>query len=218
MKMIKVYWKQIVFVLDAVVVIALLLGYRHYTSSTAAYRASLRDQSAQIESLQTRKRQIEDDLEQLQGNYDELTRGTSYITPLFFSLDVAVLPDVVNLFRTYSWTGTMVLTAGEFPGVRGKISKQQFINYCNEGWKYCVAWDGKTDMAVYLDSMKNLLAQAEINWPNAMYFPDGTYDSAYDEMLTEAGITIIIHHGEGDLTIPTVKVSGGTIEKVSGVD
>lgn len=214
----KRFWRVAIIVIDVVVAGMLVWAYRSYGRDRSAKYSEMREQSDAMTELQDKKRSLEKELESLEGDFEEISRGSSYISPVFFNLDQGVIQEAVNLFRNYTWTGTIALSAKEFPGLDGKISTQQFFNYCNEGWKYCVAWDGRTDLSIYIQTMKEQMNQAGINWPNAMYFPDGSYKADYDNLLISEGISIIVHHGEGDLTIPTTGVSGDKLEKIAGVD
>ena len=214
----KRFWRVAIIVIDIVIAAMLFLTYRSYRRNVAVQYGEMRVQSDAMTDLQAKKRSLEKELETLEGDFEDINRGSSYISPVFFSLDQGVLQEAVNLFRNYSWTGTIALSAKEFPGLDGKISTQQFFNYCNEGWKYCVAWDGRTDLSIYIQTMKEQMNQAGISWPNAMYFQDGYYKEEYDSLLISEGISIVVHHGEGDLTVPTMSVSGDKLEKVAGVD
>jgi len=209
----------IIALIDIILVASMYILYKHYNRNTSSHRTSLREQREELELLQERQLELEQRLSAIDKEFREKTnRPTGFVVPLFFDMNQDMLPDIVFSTRSGKWAGMIALAPGELPGNDGKISMQQFHEYLGDGWKYCVAWDGETDLHTFIRTIRNRLAERDIEWPGILYFPVGTYKSAYDDMLREANIRIVIHHGEEELEIPTRQIRGDGLEKTAAVD
>lgn len=159
----------------------------------------------EMESLTKEKQQLENDLSNLEKNYNNETQGISSVVFLFTDLNENIYTDIYPLMKEYGFVGTLTLSPTTFPGQDNCLSLEQFSELIKMGWQCCLKWDESNDIDKWLESCKDIAKKAGINLPEVVYFPENSYRSEYDESLIRQGISIVVHHGEEKLSLTTLE-------------
>lgn len=159
----------------------------------------------EMESLTKEKQQLENDLSNLEKNYNNETQGISSVVFLFTDLNENIYTDIYPLMKEYGFVGTLTLSPTTFPGQDNCLSLEQFSELIKMGWQCCLKWDESEDIDKWLESCKAVAKKAGIGLPEVVYFPENSYRSEYNGNLMKQGISIIVHHGEEELTLTTLE-------------
>jgi predicted ribosome quality control (RQC) complex YloA/Tae2 family protein len=69
----------------------------------------------------------------------------------------------------------------------------------DEGWSLCLYRKEETEPGEWLTQMRQRLDDIGLEMPEQIYFERGSYRTAYDELLAEHGLEVVIHHQEPGL-------------------
>ncbi len=111
-------------------------------------------------------------------------------------------------FREIKIFGYMALYEGNMPGDEGCITREQFDDMVDAGWRYVLYWDGEGDLQEYIPRMRERFSEEGLTFPNALMFKGMTYSLDYDEYLKSEGIVHALHHGEDELPFIEKNVTG----------
>ena len=155
----------------------------------------------QLIPIQQEKRALLDQLTGLQRQYDGKMKETATIQFVFSQLDSVLYDDIFPAMLQYGFSGVLVLSAEECPGLPGKITVRQFDEMMRDGWTYCLHWDGKMDLWDAFTAVQWSMPESSIEMPDTVYMDDGTLSEEADTILKDHGIRMVIHHGENGLPI-----------------
>ena len=154
--------------------------------------------------LDVKKEHLEQQLVDLENQYEQSRKKKATVQVLFSSLDPQVYSLCYPVLKDYGFTGVLALSEKQLPGAKGCMSKKQYQELIDAGWTTCILWDSSKSVDKWYPSLKKKLDKADIEQGMAMYFPMNTYSNSYDKKLQELGFKIAIHHGEeGNTLIPT---------------
>lgn len=161
------------------------------------YYAQMEEEMA---SLTEEKQQLENELSKLKKDYNN-TKGISSVVLLFTDLNENIYTDIYPLMKESGFVGTLTISPTIFPGQENCLSLEQFKELLTAGWQCCLKWDDSADLDQWLKSCKEVVKNAGIELPDAVYFPKNSYQKIYDDILKKQGILAVVHHGEEDLPI-----------------
>lgn len=153
----------------------------------------------EVETFVKEKKQLETDLLDLEKKYDNEINGKASVELLFTDLNENIYTDIYPWMKEYGYIGTLAISPKSFPGQKDCLSMKQFKELINAGWQCCLKWDESSDINEWLSSCRELAKALEIKLVNAVYFPTGSYNSKYDEILMKEGILVVVYHDENDL-------------------
>ncbi|WP_172472464.1 hypothetical protein [Thomasclavelia cocleata] len=153
----------------------------------------------EVETFVKEKKQLETDLLDLEKKYDNEINGKASVELLFTDLNENIYTDIYPWMKEYGYIGTLAISPKSFPGQKDCLSMKQFEELINAGWQCCLKWDKSSDINEWLSSCRELAKALEIKLVNAVYFPTGSYNSKYDEILMKEGILVVVYHDENDL-------------------
>lgn len=159
----------------------------------------------EMESLTKEKKQLENDLSNLEKNYNGETQGVSSVVFMFTDLNENIYTDIYPLMKECGFVGMLTLSPTNFPGQDNCLSLEQFKELIEMGWQCSLKWDESDDIDEWLESCKSVVNKAGIKLPEVVYFPENSYRSEYNESLKKQGISIIVHHGEEELSLTALE-------------
>lgn len=161
----------------------------------------------QLRPLRVEKTQLEQELEDLENEYNLMATGAGTVTVLFTDLDERIYTDIYPTMKEYGFAGMLAISSDYLPDGEGRMTSEQIRELLGAGWGCCPTWQtGESLQSVqYLDTV---LTELGASSSNTVYFEDGAYSQAYDGELAQAGYTSVIHHGEDALPLVTSEVSG----------
>lgn len=161
----------------------------------------------EMRPLDLQKRKLRQELDDLEKAYTKASQGMASLVLLFTDMDEIIYTEIYSKMKEYGFIGMLTLSENQVPGQAGCVSKQQFEELIEAGWKCCLRWEKDMDTSEWLLSARKVVSETGIPQPETVYFPQGTYDSRIDNFLKRQGFTIAVHHGEEDLPL-TVLESG----------
>lgn len=161
----------------------------------------------QLRPLRVEKAQLEQELEDLEDEYDLMMSGAGTATVLFTDLDERIYTDIYPTMEEDGFVGMLAVSSAYLPDGEGRLTSEQIRELLEAGWSCCPTWQtgGSLQSVQYLETVLEDLGAAP---SNTVYFEEGAYSQAYDGDLAGAGYTSVIHHGEEDLPLVTSEVSG----------
>lgn len=194
--------KKILIGLACIVLAGLLVwGIQRSRQEDAARSAALREVNEQMDSLRSRKLELEKELEALKKEISTKVGGMGTISLLITDLDSAFVARISLSMDEAAVPGVLVLTEEQFPGNEECITLSRFQELLESGWEYCLAWNGIGDFDSWYASMSELLRESNLSMPKALYCEDRSYREDLESAAQEKGFAIIIHSGELGLSI-----------------
>ena len=183
-----------VFLVAALAIGGIWIYRSNITPDTSEY-------DAKFDKLAHQKQQLLYELDKLGPDSADKLGNTSYMSFVFTTVDAPLYTDAYPIMSSgnFKLSGVMALSETELPGLSGKITNEQFADLLANGWCTALYWDGTGELATYLDSMKAILAEREIEFPKSVMFKNGTYKLEYDELLLANGIKNAIQSGDAGL-------------------
>lgn len=157
--------------------------------------------SSEVEDYEKQKQQLENQMNDLQKEYNVKINGIGTTEILFTNLDPTIYTDIYPMMEKYNYTGVLVFSPQEYPSQRDCLSLEQFLDLKEAGWHCCFGWDESQLSTDWIPAFEDELAVFNIYPDNVMYFPEETYQQSYDKELYNQGFRTIIHHGEEELPI-----------------
>lgn len=164
-------------------------------------RRRLQSAEEQMQPLEEERTAVQEQLEQLEKEYDSQTSTTGAAQILFTDLDERIYTEAVPLMDSYDFTGILALSGTHYPGAAGCMSEAQVNELIKKGWMCCYMWE-KGDTEDDISEME-LSGYSFAVTSDFIYFEEEEYTGDYDTTLTELGYRAAIHHGEEDLPLVT---------------
>lgn len=172
-------------------------------------------QTGDVDELNSRLHAIANEQQELKKELTDLSvrmkaeiGSVGTLSLLFTVLGDFVYDDAYPLLEENRFTASLGLAPDSLPSLSGCISRSEFDELLDKNWSTALVYDGETLLSQWLESMKNLTLQYNIDMPSAIYFPRNTYTYDFNDTLSDYGIKIIIHHGEE--VLPIVSTNPGT--------
>lgn len=173
----------------------------------AKQRAGYEAMEDELRPLESEKRELTLQLDNLEKVHEWKQRGIASLVLLFTDMNELIYTDIYPWMNEYGFTGVMVLSEKSFPGREGCISKEQFKELMDAGWKCCLQWESGMEFHEWMISCEQLVRRAGIERPGEVYFPKNTYSSELDSEMARQKLSVAVHHGEEGL--PLILSEGG---------
>lgn len=146
--------------------------------------------------LLVKKREIEQQIADLEKEYeaDRAPKGTTQL--LFTGLEADVYNICYPIMKEYEYTGTLALSLTQLPGMEGRMSVEQFQELMDEGWDICIKWDAEAPVNNWWPNLQRQIRQLGLETGSVVYFTTGTYTKTLDAQLQKMGFSVVVHHGE----------------------
>ncbi len=184
----------------ALILVVLLLGAGAFYLRKVenADRKNMRDLYSQVEPLQRQREALVAERDKLEFDYALQMRDVGTVQLLIREMDEKVYTEVYPLMRDRGIVGVLGINTRQIPNGYGKLTVDQYNRLLMDGWGTCLVYDKSTGFHYWFTAVSSLMAKENLALPTAIYFPEGSYDSSFDEELIENGIrTVIVPAADG---------------------
>ena len=158
----------------------------------------MRELYASVEPLQRQRDSLAAELDSIETEYALLMRDTGTVEVLFRELDSTLFAEVYPLMRERGMTGVLGLSIAEYMGYAKRIDLNQYTRLLMDGWGTCLVFDKGYNFDMWYNTMLKFIQRDGLEMPTAVFFPNDTYDAAYEEKLIEYGFdTVIVNAPDG---------------------
>lgn len=147
------------------------------------------------------KQQLKNELDQLEEDYQILKKGIATAEIIISEINEELFIDLYPLAQEYQITGVVALSREMLLSDGSSNMQEQFDEMLENGWSYCLSWDGNGEFSVWLEEMEQLLSSRNMAIPEVVYFEPGSYFAGADKWLMERGFSVAVHHGEEELPL-----------------
>ena len=194
-------------VLSLVMVCVLVLLLWTEVEKQERQRTELEQKEEQVRPLRLEKTQLQQQIDDLDDEYNLMVSKTGTVTVLFTDLDERIYTDIYPMMKEYGFVGMLAISSEYLPDGEGRLTSEQIGELRDAGWGCCPTWQTGGSIQSIQDQ-ETVLANLGISSSHTVYFEKGAYSQIYDEELAAAGYTTAIHHGEEELPLVTSEVSG----------
>lgn len=199
--------KKILIGLACLILAGLLaFGLQKSRREDAERSAALREINQQMDVLRARKLELEAELKVAKQELEESLKGMGTLTLLITDLSDDFVERITPVLQEVGLPAVMVLTQDCFTGDEGNVTLSWVQERLNDGWDYCVAYDGTENFDEWYNSMMELLESHYLNMPQALYFSEKSYTPELEKLALARNFSTIIHSGENRLPIVSVEV------------
>ena len=195
------------------IVLALFLAGMLWWDHTEEQKRQEYYRQIEIEArpLRLEQNDLETQLSELKKNYQNELIGTASLELLFTETSSDVVDTIEPLMAEQELTGVLALSLEQLSGQSEIPGDDKLAELLGKGWSWCLYYgeNQDQDIAEWLAEAVTLSTEHGLPEPKAVYFKAETYSLDYDTQLQEAGITILIHHGEEEL--PLIADAGADI-------
>lgn len=143
-------------------------------------------------ALEDEKEELEQELQQLEREYASQTDLSATVQILFVNPADALYEDVWPELQQREMSALLAVSEEAFPGTEGMLTTGQCRELLDDGWDICLAWPGEeeADFSDWLYGMQDKLEEAKLASDLtglSVYFPEGSWEASYADILTEAG-------------------------------
>ena len=191
-----------VIILAAAVIVTMRVYFRQKEE-----RSDLREISAAASKLNSRKRELEDELLDIIKEYQDTISSDMCVTLFFDNLTDNLVEEAYPLLSQYGYRGTIVMCDMLVPGDEGCISRGNFKMMINRGWDTAIGKGTGLDLDAdnapellgnYLDEYIEKLQADSIPVPTAFCFGKGEYDPKFDSVLSDRGFKIVRYTSDNE--------------------
>ena len=140
---------------------------------------------------------LERALAEVMEDYRMLTEPKATVQLFFTDLNEQVYTVCYPRLKSLGYTGTLVISAEQFPGEEGCMTEKQFEELMSEGWKICVAWPKEASGDSWWTSLKQKMSAMQMGQSQIVYFPEGSYQPELDSKIAQMGFTIVVNEVSG---------------------
>ena len=178
----------------ALILVVLLLGAGVYylRKIENADRANMRDLYSEVEPLQRQREILVAEREGLELDYALQMRDVGTIELLIEELDETIYTEIYPLMRDRGIVGVLGISTKQYPGAAKQLSVDQYNRLMKDGWGSCLMYEKTLTFSYWYSTLSAWAERSGVAMPTAVFFPEGTYDSALNEQLIEKGITTVI--------------------------
>lgn len=161
----------------------------------------------QLAPLYTRKLELEAELKQLEDTTAAQLSGMGTLSLVLTDVNSAFLEQAAPALEQAEIPAVLALSPERLPDGEGCITLSDFNRYMDEdGWDYCLVWDGTEEFGSWYDTMAQRLEALELDMPKAVYCAGGSYTAAMEAAAKEKGIDTIVHSGEENFSLVETQV------------
>ncbi len=147
----------------------------------------------QVESLEAESNELQRMIEHTRSESQKELHSTATAEYLILDLDERLYSEVYEIMKPRDIPGVMLL-GRQWPGDKDCITEEEFEALLDDGWSYVLCWSEEED---WLEDAQEHLDDLELDLPEALFFPDGTFSQEAAEEAED--FSIFIHHGEEDV-------------------
>ena len=153
--------------------------------------------------LRLEQSDLETQLADLKRNYQNKLTGTASLELLLTEPSSEFVNVIEPLMAEQELTGVLALSKEQLSGQSEMPDDDRLEELLGKGWSWCLYYgeNQNQNISEWLAEAVNLSTEHGLPEPKAVYFKADTYSFDYDTQLQEAGITILIHHGEEELPL-----------------
>ena len=186
-------------------VVLLVLEVKNNRESEEQYQ----DKYMETLPLLSQKRQLEQELAQVEREYQVRINGKGTLTLLCMDMTEEIYTVIYPRMEEYGYIGMLAVSEDTMPGAEGCMEAAQVEELLEDGWCLCLHWDGEKPLELWLTDMRKALETAKLPMPKQIYFERETYETTYDELLAERGLEAVVHHQEEGLPALTTQTEEG---------
>ena len=189
-------WKK---TLALILVLALFgAGFYYMRQIEQADRQNMNTLYKEAEPLQRQREALIAERDGLELDYALMMRDVGTVQLLFKELDEQVFTEVYPLMRDRGIVGVMGISSKEYPGMKKKLTMDQYNRLLKDGWGSCLVFEKNQVFSRWMTSMSTILNRNGISMPTAIFFPEGTYNESLNEELIANGfMTVILPADDG---------------------
>ena len=197
---------QVVSVLLVAVLVVLLV--REFQDRKASEEYS-EDRYAETAHLRGQKRELEQQLAQVEREYQVKINGKGTLTLLCMDLTEDIYTVIYPQMKEYGFGAMLAVSEKALPGEEGCMEKEQVKELIDAGWCLCLHWNGDTELEAWLTDMQKRMEAQDMELPAQIYFERETYETEYDDLLEAYGLEAVVHHQEEGLPALTTQTEEG---------
>lgn len=180
-----------------VIVLAVLLIMDHLDNKKL--ETELEDKYTESIPLRVQKQELEEQLKQVEREYQVKINGKGTLTLLCMDLSEEIYTVIYPQLREYGYIAMLAVSETALPGAEGCMELTQVRELLDAGWCLCLHWNGESEPEEWITEMQQRLADCGMELPEQIYFERETYETEYDELLAEYGLETVVHHQESGL-------------------
>lgn len=166
-------------------------------------------------ALEFEKSQLLIERERLRDDIYSQLGPHAFLTLLINSLDADFVERIYEELSDYSvegkenstFTATILLSPEELPDMEGNMTLDKFNWYLDRGYKYAIAYDGETELEVYLENIASLLFDRGIAFPTVICY----YGSKKDVLFKDTDKPVL--EGYGIKVAASMRSNGVMVEQ-----
>ena len=190
-------WKKVLIGLACVILAGLLaFGIQKSRQEDAARSAALQEINQQMDALRTRKKELEAELETAKEKFEAELRGMGTFTVLVTDLSVGLMDQAAPALKEADVPAVVALAQDRFPGEEGLIPFSDFLQRLEDGWEYCVVYDGSAEFDEWYQNMSGLLSANDLTMPRTLYCAGRYYTEEIEEAAKSHGFETIVYSGD----------------------
>lgn len=157
-------------------------------------------QKADSEAIEHQSQLLESEIVDLEERIDMIEserpelKGTAQI--IFPDPEGRVYSDIYPSMQEDGYAGMLAMPSDYAFGKEGRLDLEQIRELTEVGWSVCYYWEEDSGIDQYGKWKKNLEEEG-ISVDPVVYFAKGAYPPRDKAVLSENGVQICIHHGEG---------------------
>lgn len=157
-------------------------------------------QKADSEAIEHQSQLLESEIVDLEERIDMIEserpelKGTAQI--IFPDPEGRVYSDIYPSMQEDGYAGMLAMPSDYAFGKEGRLDLEQIRELTEVGWSACYYWEEDSGIDQYVKRKKNLEEEG-ISVDPVVYFAKGAYPPQDKAVLSENGVQICIHHGEG---------------------
>lgn len=194
----------------ALVLVVLLLGAGVYylRKIENADRDNMKDLYSEVEPLQRQREALVTEREGLEIDYALQMRDVGTIQLLIQEMDEKVYTEIYPLMRDRGIVGVLGINTKQLPGTAKHLTLDQYNRLLKDGWGSCLVFEKNANFNFWYTTMQNWASRNGVAMPTAIFFPEGTYDSALNDALIEKGINTVILPAENGRSATVTPLDG----------
>ena len=197
---------QVVSALLAVVLVVLLVREFQERQESEKY---YEDKYVEAMPLRAQKRELEQQLAQVEREYQVKINGKGTLTLLCMDMTEDIYTVIYPQMQEYGYVGLLAVTEETLPGAEDCMEAEQVTELLDAGWCLCLHWNGERALEEWLMDMRERLKAQSMDMPKEIYFERETYETEYDELLATYGLEAVVHHQEPGLPALTTQTEEG---------
>ena len=183
-------WKK---ALALILVFAILAAGGYYLHKVEHEdKQTMKDLYSEVEPLQRQREALVAERDGLELDYALQMRDVGTVQILFKELDERLFTEVYPLMRDRGIVGVLGINTKQYPGIIKEMKLDQYNRLMMDGWGSCLVFEKGMTFPYWYNMIAGWMNRDNLTMPTAIFFPEGTYNSSFDALLIEKGITTVI--------------------------